>query len=67
MGTGQEAPAYGPLVDVCRAHGISRTVAFELAGSGQLKSFRIGARRYVYLDSVRTLPERLNQNIKAAA
>lgn len=54
-------PAYGPLVEVCQAHGISRTVAFELSDKGLLDTFKIGARRYVYLESVRTLPQRLAQ------
>lgn len=52
-------PAFGPLVPVCQAHGIGKTVAFELANEGKLKTFKIGARRYVYLESIRTLPERL--------
>jgi hypothetical protein len=52
-------PAFAPLVEACKAHGISRTVAFELAASGALRTFRIGTRRYVHLDSLRTLPERL--------
>jgi hypothetical protein len=52
-------PAFGPLVDVCKAHGIGRTVAFELARKGLVDHFSIGTRRYVYLESVRTLPERL--------
>ena len=58
-------PSYGPMVEICGDHGISRTVAFELARQGQLKTFLIGKRRYVYLDSVRTLPERLAANEKA--
>jgi len=52
-------PAYGPMVERCGEHGISRTVAFELARKGLLDTFRIGARRYVMLDSLRTLPDRL--------
>jgi hypothetical protein len=52
-------PAYGPMVEVCGHHGISRTVAFELARTGLLDTFRIGARRYVMLDSLRALPQRL--------
>lgn len=55
-------PAYRPLVEACGDHGISRTVAFELARNGLLQTFTIGARRYVYLDSLRTLPERLAAN-----
>lgn len=52
-------PAYGSLVEVCAAHSISRTVAFELSDKGLLDTFKIGTRRYVYLESVRTLPQRL--------
>ena len=59
-------PAFGPLVDVCAAHGISRTVAFELARDEFLDTFTIGTRRYVYLDSVRKLPERLAAANEAA-
>lgn len=61
-------PTYAPLVTACAAHGISRTVAYELISAGKLKSFTIGKRRYVYLDSLRTLPERLaEESAKAAA
>ena len=52
-------PAFGPLVDECDKHGISRTVAFELAAKGDLETFKIGSKRYVVLDSLRTLPERM--------
>ena len=55
-------PAYGPMVEVCGNHGISRTVAFELARKGLLDVFLIGRRRYVRIDSVRTLPDRLAQS-----
>lgn len=59
MDTNQINPTYQPLVPGCRAFGIARSKAFELAKSGKLETFKIGARRYVYLDSLRTLPERL--------
>lgn len=52
-------PAYRPLVEACDEHGISRTVAFDLAKKGLLDTFRLGTRRYVRLESLRTLPERL--------
>lgn len=52
-------PTYRPLVTACAEYGISRSVAFELARQGKLETFTIGVRRYVYLDSLRTLPERL--------
>lgn len=51
--------AYGPLVDVCKAHGISRTRAFQYASQGLLETFPMGNRTYVYVKSVHTLPERL--------
>jgi hypothetical protein len=50
---------YGLLVEECAKFGISRTVAFKLSASGLLKTFAIGTRRYVYLESLRTLPGRL--------
>jgi hypothetical protein len=53
------SPTYRPLVPACAEHGISRTVAFELARNGLLETFTIGARRYVRLESLRTLPDRL--------
>lgn len=53
------APAFAPLVTACAAHGISRTVAYELSASGLLDTFLIGKRRYVHLDSLHTLPDRL--------
>lgn len=52
-------PTYGPLVESARAFGISRSVAWDLAKRGLLATFSIGKRRYCYLDSLRTLPERL--------
>jgi len=57
-----ENPTYRPLVTACAEHGISRSVAFELARLGKLETFTIGARRYVLLESLRTLPERLAAN-----
>ena len=52
-------PSFGPLVETGGAHGISRTVSFDLARRGLLDTFTIGARRYVRLESLRTLPDRL--------
>lgn len=52
-------PTFGKLVPTCRAYGIGRTKAFELAAAGILETFTIGTRRYVLLESIRTLPARL--------
>ena len=54
-------PAYGPLVETCRDHGISRSVAYELARDGLLETFKIGARRYVMLASLHALPQKLQE------
>ena len=58
---GEANPSYLPLVTGCGGHGISRSVAFELARKGLLATFLIGTRRYVYMESLRTLPERLGE------
>ena len=50
---------FGPLVECCAAYGISRTISFELARKGLLETFSIGTRRYVLLDSLWTLPEKM--------
>jgi len=63
----EATPAYRPLVEACGEHGISRTVAFDLARKGLLDTFSIGKRRYVRLESLRTLPERLAANDGGAA
>ena len=61
-------PAYRLLVPACLDHDIARTTAFELVRSGKLDTFTIGARRYVYMESLRTLPERLaEESAKVAA
>jgi hypothetical protein len=58
-GPQQLAPTYGPLVPTCNAHGIGRSVAFKLAAAGTIETFLIGSKRYVMVESLRTLPERL--------
>lgn len=52
-------PRYAPLVPGCEAYGIGRTKAFELAAAGTIETFLIGSRRFVLLDSLESLPERL--------
>jgi hypothetical protein len=53
------AATYAPLATACAAHGISRNTAYRLMRDGLLDTFTIRSRRYVYLESLRTLPERL--------
>jgi len=57
--TAIDTPAYRPMVEACQEHGISRTVAYELVSAGLLETFKLGAKRYVIIESLRTLPERL--------
>lgn len=64
----KNTPVFLPLVEGCKSHGIGRTVAFELTKSGLLETFTIGTRRYVKMESLHTLPERLSaQKAKAGA
>lgn len=67
MDTTQDKRAFGPLVDECNARGIGRTVAFELARDGWIETFNIGRRRYVKIDSLDSLPDRLAQDEQAGA
>lgn len=50
---------YRPFIPECTKRGIGKTKAYELANTGLLETFLIGTKRYVYLDSLGTLPERL--------
>lgn len=50
---------YRPFIAECTRRGIGRTTAYELANKGDLDTFLIGRKRFVYLDSLATLPERL--------
>lgn len=59
-------PTYAPLVEACKAHGIGRTQAFALVQRGLLESFLIGNRRFVRLDSLARLPEKLAVEVGAA-
>jgi hypothetical protein len=52
-------PKYQRLTDACDAVGIKRSQAFKLVRQGMLDTFRIGRTRFVYIESLRTLPERL--------
>ena len=64
MNTTNFEPTFFPLVDACRAHKISKTRAFHLAKTGELETVLLGSRRYVVLDSLRSLPQRLARRKK---
>lgn len=50
---------FGPLVEECARRGIGKTTAFKLVREKKLDTFSIGSKRYVYIQSLQTLPERL--------
>lgn len=52
-------PTFRPLVSECAKYGISRSVAYELMNDDLIDTFKIGGKRYVKTESLRTLPERL--------
>lgn len=58
---------FGPLVAECKARGIGRSVAFELAKNGLIDTFHIGRRRFVRLDSLDSLPDRLGTDAEPQA
>jgi len=58
---------FGPFIPECRKRGLSKTVAYELLKGGLLETFTLGSRRYVYLDSLLTLPQRVGRTQQRAA
>jgi hypothetical protein len=52
-------PTFGPLVETCEKFGIKRTWALELAREGLIETFKLRSRRFVYIDSLKSLPLRV--------
>lgn len=53
---------FRPFVPACRKRGIGKTLAYKYASNGLLETFTIGKKkRYVYLDSLLSLPQRAAQ------
>lgn len=50
---------FRPFIPECTKRGIGKNTAYNLANNGLLETFLIGRKRYIYLDSIETLPERL--------
>ena len=61
MTSTNEQRDFRPFIPECAKRGIGKTKAYELANSGLLETFHIGTKRYLYLDSLLTLPQRLAQ------
>ena len=53
---------YRPFIPECEKRGIRKTKAYELANAGLLEVFKIGTRKFIFLDSLLTLPERLQES-----
>src|SRR3546814_16379870 len=59
MQSTNEQRDFRPFIPECAKRGIGKTKAYELADAGLLETFTIGTKRYVYLDSLLTLPQRI--------
>jgi len=58
---------FRPFIPECAKVGIGRSKAYELANAGLLETVSIGRRRFVYLDSLYTLPGRLAKGVQWTA
>lgn len=50
---------FAPFPAACIDRGIRKTVAYELLNGGLLDTFKIGRRRYIYLDSLLTISDKV--------
>lgn len=55
---------FRPFIPECAKVGIGRSKAYELAEEGLLDTVLIGRRRFVYLDSLYSLPQRIGKDGK---
>jgi hypothetical protein len=55
----KELREFAPFPAACINRGICKTVAYSLSNRGLLDTFKIGRRRYVYLDSLLTVADRV--------
>lgn len=67
MSAAVEFRAYRPLMPECEKLGISRNRAYRLIRDGHLETFLIGRARFVYLDSLATLPQRIQEHQASSA
>lgn len=56
---------FRPFIPECAKFGIARTKAYELADAGLLETFSIGKKRFVFLDSLYSLPGRITSRLTA--
>lgn len=65
--TQKSSRPYGRMVPECRKRGIGRSKAYELEATGLIETFSIGRGKYVFLDTLDTLPQRANDKAQRAA
>lgn len=51
---------FAPFPAACIDRGIGKTVAYDLLNDGLLDTFKVGRRRYVYLDSLLTIADKVD-------
>ena len=56
---------FRPFIPECSRRGMGKTKAYELANDGLLETFMIGSKRYVLLESLDNLPQRLQDRSEA--
>ena len=56
---------FRPFIPECSRRGLGKTKAYELANEGLLDTFRIGSKRYVLIESLDSLPQRLQDRTVA--
>ncbi len=61
MACTNEQREFRPFIPECEKRGIRKTKAYELANAGLLEVFSIGTRRFIYVDSLLSLPQRLKE------
>ena len=52
-------PKFYPFIKACKAHGIGKSAAYKLLEEGALETFMIGPRRYVVLESLYALSQKI--------
>lgn len=53
---------FGRFIPACAARGIAKSKAYELADAGLLPTFKIGRARYIKIEVLDSLPDRLAAN-----
>ena len=53
----KRAPLAATIPEACRLSGLGRSSIYSLIGSGQVRSTKIGKRRLIMIDSLRTVLE----------